>query len=146
MFKKIIPVCLVICTAALYLHAQTPATQPAEQKRVTPSGLTIIDGGGGDWVSQAGDTIYVHYTGKLQSGETFDSSLTRNEPISIVLGQGQVIKGWDEGLVGMKLGEKRHLIIPPTLGYGEQGAGGKIPPNATLEFDVQMMGIVRGAK
>lgn len=144
MLKKIIPFGLILCGASLYLHAQTPATQPSEQRQVTQSGLVITTQEPGDWVTQAGDTVYVHYTGKLQSGEKFDSSLDRNQPINIVLGEGRVIKGWEEGLLGMKLGEKRHLTIPPELGYGAQGAGGgKIPPNATLEFDVQVVGIIR---
>lgn len=146
MFKTIIAVFCLTLALGVYLHAQTPASQPAGQTRVMPNGLAITDQPGEEWVTQAGDTVHVHYTGKLQSGEKFDSSLDHGSPISITLGRGEVIKGWDEGLIGMKLGQHRHLTIPPSLAYGEKGAGGKIPPNATLEFDVQVVGIVRGGK
>ena len=93
--------------------------------------------------AKAGDVVWVHYTGKLQSnGEQFDSSVGR-QPFKLQLGKGEVIAGWDEGLVGMKVGEKRQLIIPPALGYKEQGAAPKIPGNATLVFDVELIGIAR---
>ncbi|HEX3357447.1 MAG TPA: FKBP-type peptidyl-prolyl cis-trans isomerase [Tepidisphaeraceae bacterium] len=129
-----------------------PATQPAE--RTTPSGLKIIEA---KTLSEAmtaapGDIVWVHYTGKLQDGTIFDSSFSRPDdqgdaqPIKFHLGQGNVIKGWDEGIAGMKVGEKRTLIIPPNLAYGAQGAGGKIPPNATLTFDVELVGISRSGK
>lgn len=91
--------------------------------------------------SENGDTISVHYTGKLEDGTVFDSSLTRNSPISFTLGSGQVIKGWDDGLFDMCIGEKRRLVIPPELGYGSRGAGGVIPPNAVLIFDTEMVAI-----
>lgn len=123
-----------------------PTTAPMKpgEKRVTESGLTIVSVSSGEHSAQAGDTVWVHYTGKLQSdGKKFDSSLDRGEPISFLLGQGEVIKGWDEGLVGMKVGDKRQLIIPPQLGYGESGAGNVIPPNATLVFDVELVGLKR---
>ncbi len=107
--------------------------------KTTPTGLQIIyvaPGSGSE--AKAGDTVSVHYTGYLTDGTKFDSSVG-GDPIVFPLGTGAVIAGWDEGLLGMKVGEKRRLIIPPQLGYGARGAGGVIPPNATLIFDVQLM-------
>ena len=88
-----------------------------------------------------GKTAVVHYTGWLMDGTKFDSSVDRKQPFSFPLGRGQVIKGWDEGVVGMKVGGKRTLIIPPAMGYGARGAGNVIPPNATLKFEVQLLDI-----
>jgi len=107
---------------------------------VTPSGLKIVDteiGTGREAV--ANTNVTVHYDGRLESGKEFDSSRRRGQPFQFRLGSGQVIQGWDEGLVGMKEGGKRQLVIPPELGYGQQGAGGVIPPNATLVFDVELL-------
>lgn len=88
-----------------------------------------------------GQKAIVHYTGWLKNGKKFDSSLDRGQPFSFVLGKGQVIKGWDEGVRGMKVGGKRRLLVPSHLGYGRRGAGNAIPPNATLIFDVKLLGV-----
>ncbi len=90
---------------------------------------------------QRGQTVVVHYTGWLTNGQKFDSSVDRGQPFEFVLGAGQVIKGWDEGVGSMHIGGQRRLVIPPQLGYGARGAGGSIPPNATLVFDVQLLGV-----
>lgn len=91
--------------------------------------------------TQNGDVVSVHYTGELEDGVVFDSSLPRQRPIQFTLGSGQVIKGWEEGLLDMCVGEKRKLIIPPNLAYGKRGAGGVIPPDATLIFYTELVGI-----
>ena len=106
----------------------------------TASGLryeNLVEGTGK--AAKAGDTVQVHYTGWLTDGTKFDSSLDRGSPFSFKLGAGQVIKGWDEGVAGIKLNGKRTLLIPPELGYGPRGAAGVIPPNATLLFEVQLL-------
>jgi peptidylprolyl isomerase len=109
---------------------------------ITPSGLRYQELQIGKGASpQRGQTAVVHYVGTLSNGQTFDSSYERNQPFRFRVGVGQVIKGWDEGIATMKVGGKRRLEIPPELGYGAQGAGGVIPPNATLYFDVELLAI-----
>ena len=93
--------------------------------------------------SRKGDTLHMHYTGTLQDGTEFDSSIPRGEPLSFTLGAGQVIKGWDQGLLAMCAGEKKKLVIPPDLGYGDSGAGDKIPGGSVLVFEVELIKIDR---
>ena len=114
----------------------------AEGALETESGLKylILHEGDGE-KPQPGDTVSVHYSGFLVDGSKFDSSLDRNKPLDFVLGKGQVIKGWDEGVSLLNVGTKAKLIIPPDLGYGKRGAGRVIPPDATLIFDVELMEI-----
>lgn len=111
-------------------------TSPAVTKLVVKD-LTVGTGA----TAKAGNTVTVNYTGWLNDGTKFDSSFDRNEPFSFTIGQNKVIQGWEQGVVGMKVGGTRRLIIPPDLGYGAQGAGGVIPPNATLIFDVQLLSV-----
>ncbi len=112
------------------------------EQTTTASGLKYedIDAGTGA-VAQSGQKAKVHYTGWLKNGQKFDSSKDRNEPFEFTLGAGQVIKGWDEGVAGMKVGGKRKLMIPADLAYGARGAGGVIPPNAELTFEVELLGV-----
>jgi peptidylprolyl isomerase len=127
------------------MEPTAPAAQPAQggNALTTASGLQIIDEVVGNGPQpQAGQTVIVQYTGYLDNGTKFDSSYDRNAPFEFVLGAGQVIRGWDEGLSTMKVGGKRRLVIPPELAYGAQGAGGGvIPPNARLTFDVELIGV-----
>lgn len=102
--------------------------------------IEVLKEGSGDKAVKSGDTISVHYTGTLENGTVFDSSVPRKQPFSFRIGQGMVIKGWDQGLIGMKVGEKRKLTIGPEMGYGAQ-ANGPIPANSILIFDVELLGI-----
>ncbi|KAL2269106.1 hypothetical protein VTJ83DRAFT_3952 [Remersonia thermophila] len=103
--------------------------------------IEVLREGTGSRETQRGDSINVHYTGTFLDGTKFDSSLDRGNPLKFQVGAGQVIKGWDEGLLGMKIGEKRKLIIQPHLGYGSRGAGGVIPPNCVLFFETELVSI-----
>jgi peptidylprolyl isomerase len=135
---------LVIGTGTAFAATPAPAAQPGKvgQTMEMPSGLKYVDeviGTGAE--PKTGEHVTVHYVGTLTNGTKFDSSRDRNEPFTFVIGEGEVIKGWDEGVATMHVGGKRKLIVPPQLGYGSQGAGGVIPPNATLIFEVELLNI-----
>jgi FKBP-type peptidyl-prolyl cis-trans isomerase len=124
----------------LFSRRKDPVT--SEDATTTGSGLKYVDQqvGSGSAPSK-GQRVKVHYTGRLTNGKKFDSSVDRNEPFEFTIGVGQVIRGWDEGVMSMKVGGKRQLIIPPDLAYGARGAPPAIPPNAELVFDVELLGV-----
>ena len=142
---------VLIVSVALFAQTKKPAkgspktdgpTAVTGKPVTTASGLQYWDiKKGTGKLAEKGKNVSVHYTGWLTDGKEFDSSRDSGEPIQFDLGTGQVIKGWDEGIAGMKVGGKRQLRIPPALGYGARGAGSAIPPNATLVFDVELMGV-----
>jgi FKBP-type peptidyl-prolyl cis-trans isomerase len=140
---------VTLMAAALFGQSSSKKSDNSSPTKVTGEGTKTADGlqywdikvGTGPTAS-AGQTAKVHYTGWLTNGKKFDSSLDRGEPFMVEgLGTAPVIKGWNEGIIGMKVGGKRQLRIPPALGYGDRGAGGVIPPNATLIFDVELLGV-----
>jgi peptidylprolyl isomerase len=144
-----VPMMLAAMAAAIVILVTIPTLAPAQtagKTMTTQSGLQITDSTVGTGaMPKPGQTCVMHYTGWLyeggKKGKKFDSSVDRNEPFEFPIGQRKVIAGWDEGVATMKVGGKRTLIIPPALGYGERGAGGVIPPNATLMFDVELLGV-----
>jgi peptidylprolyl isomerase len=154
--STLLPVILACALSACVLSGNKPAASapPASSANTrepavnmantvtTPSGLKYVDTvvGGGP-TPRTGQIVTVHYTGRLADGTKFDSSLDRGQPFSFVIGTGQVIKGWDEGVATMRVGGKRRLIIPPALGYGQRGFSNVIPPNAELHFDVELLDV-----
>ncbi len=126
--------------AAAEKPAPAVAEKPASQRNVTELEITDLEVGTGA-VAESGKAVTVHYRGTLTSGKEFDASRKHGKPFTFDLGEGQVIRGWDEGVKGMKVGGKRKLVIPPSMGYKERGAGDVIPPNATLVFEVELLDV-----
>ena len=132
--------CMLAILGLFSGQGMTPAHGQESESVTTPSGLQYVDLVKGDGrEAHVGETAVVHYTGWLENGTKFDSSVDRGTPFSFQLGAGRVIKGWDEGVVGMKIGTKRKLTIPSHLGYGPRGGGKIIPPDATLIFEVELL-------
>jgi len=147
--KKIIPILLIgaLAFGGCKKQEKTEMQPPPPGEDAQP-GQIVMSSSGLQWQdlvigngneAKAGNNVKVHYTGWLQDGTKFDSSVDRGQPFEFKLGAGKVIRGWDEGVEGMKVGGKRKLMIPPELAYGERGAGGKIPPNAILTFEVELL-------
>lgn len=133
---------VLIALAGIYFAKEGCAKVTQTKEVTTSSGLKYVDLVVGSGVCpKKGDRVVVHYVGCLESGKKFDSSVDRDQPFVFTLGAGEVIKGWDEGLSTMKVGGKRKLTIPPQLAYGSRGAGGVIPPNATIVFEVELLNI-----
>lgn len=146
--KKIISIAIVLIIVIFVawvilkkpVNQQPAGEQPTTSYEIQGMKIDVLKEGTGE-ACKNGDTVSVHYTGTLENGTKFDSSVDRGTPFEFTVGVGQVIKGWDLGVVGMKVGEKRKLTIPSDLGYGARGAGAMIPPNSTLIFDVELLGI-----
>ncbi len=146
--QKVIPVIITLALASC-TKCSSPKEETATKNEQGPveiyketDELVITDrqkGSGSEAVN--GKSVSLHYTGRFIDGKKFDSSRDRDLPFTFTLGAGQVIKGWDKGVVGMRVGGKRHLLIPPELGYGKRGAGGIIPPDATLSFEVELLDV-----
>jgi FKBP-type peptidyl-prolyl cis-trans isomerase len=141
--RTLLLLCLLTLFAGLALAQSSGGPPKIEGKPVTTaSGLKYWEVKAGTGATaKSGDRVRVHYTGWLTDGKKFDSSVDRGQPFVFTLGRRMVIPGWDEGVAGMKVGGKRRLEIPPNLGYGASGAGGVIPPNATLIFDVELLDV-----
>ncbi|WP_284694258.1 FKBP-type peptidyl-prolyl cis-trans isomerase [Rhodoplanes serenus] len=144
--RQALSILTVAAASALLAGGTRPATAQSRAPMTTPSGLIITDITVGTGATpRQGQTCVMHYTGWLYEngtkGKKFDSSVDRGRPFEFPLGMGRVIKGWDEGVATMKVGGKRTLVIPPELGYGARGAGGVIPPNATLMFEVELLDV-----
>ena len=131
---------IVVVAVAIYATQNNDIKQPPQNMNKQGVEIEILKEGTGT-AAKNGDAVSVHYVGTLENGVKFDSSVDRNVPFEFTLGAGQVIPGWDVGVEGMKIGEKRKLVIPSSLAYGERGAGGVIPPNATLVFEVELLEI-----
>jgi peptidylprolyl isomerase len=144
--KATTPIAIALAGIVAAVAPTAAAAQTTGATTTTPSGLKITDTQAGTGATpRTGQTCVMHYTGWLyqdgKKGAKFDSSVDRGQPFEFPIGTGRVIKGWDEGVATMKVGGKRTLIIPPELGYGARGAGGVIPPNATLLFEVELLGL-----
>ena len=140
---KLIGAVLLCFIAVSYCIPENDVVQVSQKKEVKKmTELKVEDTQVGEGkTAEKGNVLNMHYTGKLEDGTVFDSSHNRGQPLQFTLGIGQVIQGWDEGVAGMKVGGKRTLTIPPHMAYGERGAGGVIPPNSTLIFDIELMDV-----
>ena len=141
-FMKLAAIGMMAALISAPAFAAQDAKKPETKTVTTASGLKYTDVAVGKGASPVvGKQVKVHYTGTLENGKKFDSSVDRGQPFVFSIGVGEVIRGWDEGVASMKVGGKRRLFIPPALGYGASGAGGVIPPNADLIFDVELLNI-----